>query len=123
MDSKNSEALLEATADCSAQPSAPSSVSTRQNVRLTGTHNYTISNPGSSAIDVTVEAVLEDSAGHRVVDTRPVNVRAGSTETGTMNSFLVTSYDTPGNVMVTARTRVNGAAFCSSSSGQNMRVT
>src|SRR5437764_769867 len=114
---------LTPTADCSAQPSAPATVSTGQNVQLTGAHSYTISNPDNSPIDVTVEAVLEDSVGHRFTDSRPVTVQAHSSESGTMDSFLTTSYDTSGDVLVTARTRITGGAFCSTASGQNMHVS
>jgi hypothetical protein len=113
---------LAATADCSAQPSAPANVSTGQNVRLTGTHNYRISNPGDDPITVMVEAVLEDSRGHKFIDSQPVTVSGHASESKVMNSFLTTSYDSPGDVLVTARSRVTGDAFCSSSSGQNMHV-
>ena len=123
MPSEERSELLAPTAECSATPSAPTNVSTRQNVQLRGTHTYKIVNPGGAAINVTIEAILEDSRSHSNSNSQPLTVGPHSSEQGTMNTFLTTSYDTPGNVMVTARTRITGDAFCSTSSGQNMHVT
>ena len=114
---------LEASATCSATPSAPASVPVRQNVRLTGSHSFSVTNSGSAAINVTVEANLADSAGHSNSNSRPISIPPRSTETGTMDTFLVVAYDQAGDVMVTATTRITGDAFCSSSSGTRMRVT
>ena len=122
MDQSRKDETLTATAECTAKPSAPASVSTGQNVSMTGAHSFKISNPGASAISITIEAVLEDSEGHKNIDSESVSVPAKTTQTGTRDSFLVTKYDKPGNVTVTARTRISGDAFCSTASGQNMRV-
>lgn len=117
------EELIEETATCSATPSAPTTVPIRQNVRLTGQHTFSITNPGSSVINVTVEANLADDASHSNSNSRPMSVQPRSTQTGTMDTLLVVAYDQPGDVMVTATTRITGDAFCSSSSGTRMRVT
>jgi len=114
---------LQTTATCLATPSAPATVPVRQNVRLTGQHSFSITNSGASAISATVEANLADNAGHSNSNSRPVSVPPHSTETGTLDTFLVVAYDQPGDVMVTALTRITGDAFCSSSSGTRMRVT
>jgi len=114
---------IEPSTQCEATPSAPATVPVRQNVRLTGRHSFSVTNPGAAAINVTVEANLADSASHSNSNSRPVNVPPRSTETGTMDTLLVAAYDQPGDVMVTATTRISGDAFCSSSSGTRMRVT
>jgi hypothetical protein len=114
---------IEASATCSATPSAPATVPVRQNVRLTGQHKFSVTNPGSSVIKVTVEANLSDTAGHSNSNSRPVSVQPRSTQTGTMDTFLLVAYDQPGDVMITATTRITGDAFCSTSGGTRMRVT
>lgn len=122
MDQSRKDETLTATAECTAKPSAPASVSTKQNVSLTGAHSFKISNPGASAISVKIEVVIEDSEGHKRSDSESVSIPAKGTETGTMNTLLVAAYDKPGNVTVTARTIISGDAFCSTASGQNMHV-
>jgi len=119
---ESKDSKLAPTATCSAKPSAPATVKVKTNVELTGRHDFTIKNQDSAPIDVVIEVILEDSDGHKVKDSKPKRIPAKSEESGTMKSFLVTSYDKTGNVLVTARTQVNGAAFCSTSSGQNMKV-
>jgi len=122
MQHDSTDSKIEPTATCSAKPSAPATVRVKTNIQLTGRHEFTIKNPGNAPINVVIEIVLEDSEGHRVVDSKPMTIPARSEDSGTMDSLLTTSYDKTGNVLVTARIKIDGAAFCSSSSGQNMKV-
>jgi hypothetical protein len=98
-------------------------VSTGQNVELKGKHIFSISNPGAAPVTITIEAILEDSQGNKFTDSKPLTIAAHASESEVMNSFLTTSYSSPGDVLITARSRITGDAFCSSSSGQNMHVS
>jgi hypothetical protein len=117
-----SEQPLAASANCSATPSAPANVAVGTNVKLTGSHSYSVSNPDTEIINVTIVVALQDSEGNNSNNSQPLTVQPGTTTTGTMDTFLVASYDHAGDVMVTAKTDVTGDVFCSSSSGTRMKV-
>jgi hypothetical protein len=80
-----------------------------QSVSLSGTHTFGVANNGSSPATIFVEVTLVDSRGHNFSATDTYEVPAQGRIDEVDNSYLTASYDSTGQIRVTATTAITGA--------------
>lgn len=112
-----------AQAVAGAAPQCPGTTGIDTNVQLVSNHQYSITNDGDDDILVTITATLSDSRGNQNSEAQNnVVVGAHSTDSTTLQVFLVAAYNPSGIVTVTASTTVSGGATASASGHCSFQV-